>query len=81
MANLFLHFYKNLLGTAPPMVEMVGLDDMFPNQIFYEHRSCIVCPVTMDELERVIFFIRDDKAPRLDDFSGKFFKVSWDIVG
>eukprot|EP01018_Ginkgo_biloba_P005558 Gb_28441 [translate_table: standard] len=34
----------------------------------------------MEELEEVIFGMKDDKSPRLDGFQANFFKASWVVI-
>nr|GFA58358.1 hypothetical protein [Tanacetum cinerariifolium] len=41
----------------------------------------MVRPVSKDEIKGVVFSMNDDKAPRPDGFSSKFFKSAWSIIG
>ncbi|KAJ0040868.1 hypothetical protein Pint_27912 [Pistacia integerrima] len=40
----------------------------------------MIRPIIVDELHKVMFSFKDDKASDLEGFFAKFFKVSWDIV-
>lgn len=46
-----------------------------------QHRQQLVTQVTKEEIYDALKCIGDDKAPGGDDFSAKFFKSSWEIIG
>lgn len=41
----------------------------------------MIRPITKEEVKLAMFDIGDDRALGSDEFSSKFFKASWDIVG
>ncbi|KAJ0031540.1 hypothetical protein Pint_12905 [Pistacia integerrima] len=61
LANAFVSFYQNLPSAGPSVVCSENNCDMFPCRISEEHHSCMIQPVTMDEVRKVIFSIGDDK--------------------
>ncbi|XP_074277996.1 uncharacterized protein LOC141601601 [Silene latifolia] len=53
----------------------------FLKQKVKAHWNILLTPITKKEVKDVVFHISDDKAPRPDGFSSKFFKDRWEIVG
>ncbi|GKB13409.1 hypothetical protein Tco_0847332, partial [Tanacetum coccineum] len=51
------------------------------NKIDEESDVHMIREVFVDEIKSALFDIDDDKAPRPDGFTSKFFKASWSIVG
>nr|GEW33316.1 hypothetical protein [Tanacetum cinerariifolium] len=54
-------------------------EDLFKNKVDPESALHMIREVSKYEVKVTLFDIKDDKAPRPDGFTSKFFKASWDL--
>ncbi|GJV27544.1 putative RNA-directed DNA polymerase [Tanacetum coccineum] len=54
---------------------------LFSNKLSLDDAEFMVRLVSHEEIKAALFSMEDDKAPRPDGFSSKFFKASWSVVG
>ncbi|KAJ0016433.1 hypothetical protein Pint_09761 [Pistacia integerrima] len=81
MVKACVDYYQNLLGIAPLVSSMEGLDDLFQSKVSELHCRNMIREVIKQEVKSVIFYIGDEKAPSPYGFASKFFKAAWIIVG
>ncbi|XP_048491598.1 uncharacterized protein LOC125492899 [Beta vulgaris subsp. vulgaris] len=81
VSTAFLEYNKNLFtGKEQQQVVLSTLIER-GKSITEEHKRIIMCPVTKEDVRRVMFSIPDDKAPGADGFNSCFYKKCWEIVG
>ncbi|GKD30438.1 hypothetical protein Tco_1241216 [Tanacetum coccineum] len=78
--TIFVEHCEAFLGTHTPYNDL-NTTGLFTKQVSDESSSNMVRPVTNEEIKKVMFDIRDDKAPDPDGNTLVFFKKGWDIVG
>ncbi|XP_043697111.1 uncharacterized protein LOC122647869, partial [Telopea speciosissima] len=74
-------FYKKLfgsdytdLGSCPPSIPLLGVVSESQNMELGKE-------VNGDEVKRVVFSLKDSKAPGPDGFGAGFYKHSWEVIG
>lgn len=60
---------------------MAQYNVMFENTLSNDEANDLITEVNEKEIKEALFDIEDDKAPRPDGFTSKFFKAAWNIVG
>ncbi|KAJ0046639.1 hypothetical protein Pint_05547 [Pistacia integerrima] len=60
---------------------MEGFDDMFVKKICREQCDIMSHPISNEEIKVALFDIGDEKAPRLNGYSTKFFQAAWNTIG
>lgn len=51
-----------------------------PSFVSREMNEQLLCPILLEELERIVSHMRKGKAPRPDGFPVEFFQEFWDII-
>ncbi|GJU30427.1 RNA-directed DNA polymerase, eukaryota, reverse transcriptase zinc-binding domain protein [Tanacetum coccineum] len=64
-----------------PVTPISDCEELFTTKLTMEEENQMVMPNTDKEIRKAMFSIDDNKAPRLDGYSDRFFKKSWHIVG
>ncbi|XP_074319911.1 uncharacterized protein LOC141656761 [Silene latifolia] len=77
----FLEFYKNLLGTSEPVLNISSSVVKLGKGCTSEHHYLLLAPVSKEEIKKVMFSIPSHKAAGPDGYSSAFFKDAWDMVG
>lgn len=54
--------------------------DFIPSLISPEDNASLLAPITLSELQGVVFGLSSDSAPGPDGFSGRFFTKFWDLI-
>ncbi|GJS73131.1 RNA-directed DNA polymerase, eukaryota, reverse transcriptase zinc-binding domain protein [Tanacetum coccineum] len=81
VANQFVKHFEGFLRISPTTMSLTDDDNgLFKKQILLDEAELMIREVTNDEIKKTLFDIDDNKAPRPDGFTSKFFKKSWDIV-
>ncbi|XP_022899429.1 uncharacterized protein LOC111412741 [Olea europaea var. sylvestris] len=81
VAQKFILFYRNLLGTSCP-VHPIKLDILRNGPLVsLEQGNSLTRDISSQEIKEALFGIRDDKSPRPDGHTSYFFKKSWGIIG
>ena len=57
------------------------LQELLQSNLLDEAGSNLCKPISLEEVRLTIFGIGDEKAPRPDGYTAKFFKKAWNIVG
>lgn len=80
LQNLVSDFFKNLYQSAG--LENVNFPTLstFPN-IKERDRTLLESPVSIDEIKRALFSMKNFKAPGPDGFHPIFFKSQWNAIG
>ncbi|GJR88119.1 pentatricopeptide repeat-containing protein [Tanacetum coccineum] len=81
VAVQFVSHFQNFLGTCDEVFHMEMSDCLFKNKVDAESALHMIREVSNEEIKVALFDIKDDKAPRPDGFTSKFFKSSWEIIG
>lgn len=72
------HFYKKLFGHSVEnsiSIEMEGIC-----QVTEEDKRRLTEPFSMEEIKRVVFELKQHKAPGPDGIPGEFYKKFWDLI-
>ncbi|VFQ79642.1 unnamed protein product [Cuscuta campestris] len=81
VVDSFVDFFRGLFGTGiqvePISSEVLPSGSLVPVSSWV----ALLAPITIKEVEEVVFSIGDDKAPGPDGFSAGFFKSQWQLVG
>ncbi|XP_021721522.1 uncharacterized protein LOC110689101 [Chenopodium quinoa] len=81
IAEAFISFYKELLGTGGTPSRQVHQAVIDVGPIVNDEQHLSICRVFIeDDVRNVVWKIEDDKAPGPDGFSRKFFKNAWGVV-
>lgn len=80
MVQVFVSFYKRLLGTREYCDSISDLDDWIP-KVPHNKLADLIKDVDEEEIKSAMFSIGDEKAPGPDEYSSRFFKSSWSVVG
>ncbi|XP_022880540.1 uncharacterized protein LOC111397792 [Olea europaea var. sylvestris] len=81
IAQKFILFYCNLLGTSCP-VRPIELDILKNGPLVsLEQGNSLTRDIFSQEIKEALFGIGDDKSPRPDGYTSCFFKKAWGIVG
>ncbi|KAL2893911.1 hypothetical protein RDABS01_009820, partial [Bienertia sinuspersici] len=82
VADAFIAFYKELLGTnmrnrlrVLPHIVNTG------KKVEKGHLDRLRCNFSKEDVKRVLFSIPITKAPGLDGFNSGIFKLCWEVVG
>ncbi|GJX43342.1 RNA-directed DNA polymerase, eukaryota, reverse transcriptase zinc-binding domain protein [Tanacetum coccineum] len=81
VATQFVNYFRNFLGANFPVSPISEYEDAFTTELSSNEASKMVKPITDSEIKKAMFNIGDNKAPGPDDYSAKFFKEAWHIVG
>ncbi|KAL9227918.1 hypothetical protein vseg_003553 [Gypsophila vaccaria] len=77
----FLDFYQQLLGNRQETSKVhKKIMDQGP-RCTKDMNGCLLAPDTGKEIKDIIFSIPDNKSPGLDDFTSKFYKDAWMVIG
>jgi hypothetical protein len=71
-------FYKQLFG--PSTVSSLNLNGIECKQIFEEDRQELIKPFDLEEIKRVVFDMKHNKAAGPDGFPAEFYQVFWDTI-
>lgn len=81
ITDMFIEYYKNLLGTAKEDLTPVDMEVLQRGPMLTEnHTALLTAAVTENEIHDVVFSIDKDKAPGPDGFGSDFFRSSCNIV-
>lgn len=76
-----LHFYTQLVGTCDGISRGIDVEALRNGkQLGRMHGDSRIRPVTDKEIWEALKSIGEAKAPGIDGFNSKFFKVAWNIV-
>lgn len=78
--RVVVNFYKRLLGSRE---ELIAIDPRVVARgpiVNREDALELIREVTKEEVDKAMFSIQDEKAPGIDGYNAKFFKVHWDIL-
>ena len=68
-------FYKTLLGSCAPSLTALDLATIRAGPVLsLNTRASLIQPVTIEEINRALHEIDDNKAPGIDGFNALFFK-------
>ncbi|GJX73580.1 reverse transcriptase domain-containing protein [Tanacetum coccineum] len=81
VGDQFVKHFEKVLGRKVEVNPIIEPDHLFANKLSQAKADCMVRPISDEEIKVVSFGIADDKAPGPDDFSSKFFKSAWSIMG
>ena len=81
--NLFLDHFQKLLGSSTPSEIDVNffVSRLISNRINQSHSDLLGKEVSAEEITKVMFSLKNGKAPGPGGFSAGFFKKAWGIVG
>ncbi|GKB70529.1 putative RNA-directed DNA polymerase, eukaryota, reverse transcriptase zinc-binding domain protein, partial [Tanacetum coccineum] len=81
VGDQFMKHFRSVLGKARRVEPIFEPGSLFNKRLSPEVAEFMVRPVSREEIKSVFFAMNDDKAPRPDGFSSKFFKASWFVIG
>lgn len=76
-AQVLLNFYSNLIGTREVRERSIDLKVL---RIQQHDLAVLDAPISEEEVWGVIKHLPGDKAPGPDGFTGRFYKVCWQII-
>lgn len=77
-------FFEHLLtadSSVPNIDAIDGFLQFIPSSLTSQDNDCLLKPVLLEEVRRIVFLMDPDSAPGPDGFSGAFFQSCWDIIG
>ncbi|XP_024962715.1 uncharacterized protein LOC112502927 [Cynara cardunculus var. scolymus] len=77
----FINHFEGILGTSNMLVPPSMVDCSFAHSLSLSESLHLIRPISDMEIKDALFDIGNDKAPRPDGFSSKFFKAAWSVVG
>ena len=81
VADAFINFYKQLMGTSyrvqPLKLEWIGQGAVLST----ERQELLIAPVTPEQIHAALFSMDKYKAPSLDGYNAGFFQAAWGIIG
>ncbi|XP_073060321.1 uncharacterized protein [Primulina eburnea] len=80
IAELFVDYYKNLLGTRVNRTQIDSEAILDGPCVPVESWDALTAIVSSDEIEAALFDIDYDKAPGADGYGSFFFKKAWPVV-
>ncbi|CAN0915797.1 hypothetical protein LINGRAHAP2_LOCUS29313, partial [Linum grandiflorum] len=80
MADVFVEFYKGLLGTSSS-VKPTDLSSLIQRKLTHEQGDALVATVTRREVKQALFDMNGDKAPGPDGYLAGFYQCCWQTVG
>lgn len=79
--NEITEFFRNLAGTANDRQQGIYIVAMRQgNKITLEQSALLIKHVTQEKIKEALKDIEDLKAPGLDGYGAKLFKLSWSVV-
>ena len=81
VSDLFVDYYRNLLGTRKDCGKLDKEIVSVGNLVSVDQASDLIRPVLDEEIKGALFDIGDDKAPGPDGYSSCFFKQTWNSIG
>jgi hypothetical protein len=76
-----LRFYGDLVGTSSQRLLHVDIAAIRNGTQLQEvHQNSLIQPITDQEIWNALKDIGDTKAPGIDGFNSKNFKVSWNVI-
>ncbi|CAK8567578.1 unnamed protein product [Lathyrus sativus] len=76
-----MEFYGNLMGKAAHNLKHVDIEALRDGKhLNGDPREFLINTITEEEIVKSLKGIGDLKAPGIDGFGAKFFKVSWHII-
>jgi hypothetical protein len=76
-----LRFYGDLVGTSSQRLLHVDIAAIRNGtQLLEAHQNSLIQPITDQEIWNALKDIGDTKAPGIDGFNSKNFKVSWNVI-
>lgn len=81
IAAEFIHRYRVLLRTTISCSRLTFDIGSRGSLLSQKHKSNLVQLMTTKEIRKTRLNIRNDKTPRLDGYSARFFEASWETVG
>ncbi|GKA65309.1 RNA-directed DNA polymerase, eukaryota, reverse transcriptase zinc-binding domain protein [Tanacetum coccineum] len=80
VAPIFVDHFESFFGTCEKTFPVEDPDGLFIKKIDVVSALYMVRDVSNDEIKAALFDIDDNKAPRPDGFTSRFFKASWEII-
>lgn len=77
----FLDFYHDLLGSRKDTQKIEAAIIAKGKFLNDDQQALLKLNFNTEEIKYVLFSFPDDKSPGLDDFTSRFIKKSWSIVG
>ena len=78
---IFVQYFQQLLGTSKTTIPLDNAIIHSGPCLSSSSHDLLLSSVTHQDIQKAVFSIRDDKAPRPDGYSSLFFKQAWHIVG
>nr|GEX80621.1 RNA-directed DNA polymerase, eukaryota, reverse transcriptase zinc-binding domain protein [Tanacetum cinerariifolium] len=77
----FVKHFEGFLGISPEVAKFSREDSLlFEKKVSSEDAEIMIKEIGNDEIKKALFDIEDNKAPRPDGFTSRFFKKSWEII-
>nr|GEX80622.1 hypothetical protein [Tanacetum cinerariifolium] len=81
MKDQFVKHFEGFLGISPEVAKFSEEESLlFEKKVSSEDVEIMIKEISNDEIKKALFDIEDNKAPRPDGFTSRFFKKSWEII-
>nr|GEW60201.1 RNA-directed DNA polymerase, eukaryota, reverse transcriptase zinc-binding domain protein [Tanacetum cinerariifolium] len=81
IVDQFVKHFEGFLGISPEVAKFSEEDCLlFEKKASSEDAEIMIKDISNDEIKKALFDIEDNKAPRPDEFTSRFFKKSWEII-
>lgn len=78
---MFVSHFKNLFKDHLNETYFPSLEDSTGRKVNSEQACILGEEVTLDEIQKIMFSLANDKASAFDDYNVIFFKKAWSITG
>ncbi|GJZ13178.1 RNA-directed DNA polymerase, eukaryota, reverse transcriptase zinc-binding domain protein [Tanacetum coccineum] len=73
--------FEEFLGKSSQVQKLSCRNDIFLKKLTFEEALKMVRPISDSKIKNAMFEIEDSKAPGPDDYTSRFYKSAWSIVG